>query len=159
MINPVIDIFITGGNNTQGSNMELKNDQLATSLLYFYDSPFWGHGINYFRENIQERYGMLSGLAGLEGYGYRILVELGVFMLIAFIIYIISFIRVTVSYYKQNKMVASILISQFIAFIFFIIATGDYGGVFEYAFIIIGLNLKWLISKSMSQLTDIKYKS
>lgn len=147
MIKPVIDIFITGGNNTQGSNVELKNDQLAASLLYFYDSPFFGHGINYFRENIQESYGMLSGLAGLEGYGYRILVELGVFMLIAFIIYIINFIQVTISYYKQNKMIASILISQFIAFIFFIIATGDYGGVFEYCFIIIGLNLKWLIIK------------
>lgn len=157
MINPVIDIFITGGNNTQGSNVELKNDQLATSLLYFYDSPFLGHGINYFRENIQERYGMLSGLAGLEGYGYRILVELGVFMLIAFIIYIINFIRITVSYYKQNKMIASILISQFIAFIFFIIATGDYGGVFEYAFIIIGVNLKWLISSQ--NVSIIKYKN
>ena len=145
MIDAVADIFITGGNNTSGSNMELKDMQMATSLTYFGEAPIFGHGILYFKEDIQPRYGVMSGLAGLEGYGYRLLIEMGGIMIIAFIMYITKFCSIAIKGRYQCKSLASLAIAQFIAFIFFIMATGDYGNIFEYSLILIGINLKHLV--------------
>lgn len=145
MIDSVIDLFISGGNNTYGSNIELKNRQLAASLLYFKESPLFGHGLQYFRENIQTRSGGVSDLAGLEGYGYRMLVEMGLSMILVFVIFIFQFIKFALNNRKSSLQMSSIILSQFLAFIFFIIATGDYGNVFEFCLIIIGINLKYII--------------
>lgn len=145
MIDSVADIWQTGGDSTEGSNMELKNEQLAVSLLYFQESPIWGHGIGYFRDVIQERYGTQSGLAGLEGYEYRLLVELGLVMIIAFIIFILKFMRIVIRYKIYDSLLSSITLGQFVAFVFFLMATGDYGNIFQYAFILIGINLKFLL--------------
>lgn len=148
MIDSVVDVWQTGGNSTKGSNMELKKEQLAVSLIYFQESPIWGHGIGYFRDVIQERYGTQSGLAGLEGYGYRLLVELGLVMIIAFIIFIIKFIRIVIRHKIYDSLLSSITLGQFVAFVFFLMATGDYGNVFQYAFILIGINFKFLLLQS-----------
>ena len=145
MIDSVVNLWTTGGNNTSGSNMDLKSEQLAVSLVYFQEAPIWGHGIDYFKNYIQVRYGTLSGLAGLEGYGYRMLVELGIVMIIAFIVFVIDFICVIICQKRKSPLLSSIILGQFIAFIFFLMATGDYGKVFEYAFILIGINLKYLL--------------
>lgn len=157
MIDSVADIWLTGGDNTSGSNMDLKNEQLAVSFLYFQDSPIWGHGIAYFKNFIQERYGTLSGLAGLEGYGYRLLVELGLVMIIAFITFIIKFIRIVTKHKTYDLLLSSITLSQFVAFVFFLMATGDYGNVFEYSLILIGINLKFLLLQSKATI-PISYK-
>lgn len=145
MIDSVVNLWTTGGNNTSGSNMDLKSEQLAVSLVYFQEAPIWGHGIDYFKNYIQVRYGTLSGLAGLEGYGYRMLVELGIVMIIAFIVFVIDFICVIICQKRKSPLLSSIILGQFIAFIFFLMATGDYGKVFEYTFILIGINLKYLL--------------
>lgn len=145
MMDSVIDLITTGGDNTKGSNMELKDTQLTTSLMYFSEAPFFGHGINYYSENIFPRLGSLSGLAGLEGYGFRLLIEMGGFMIVAFIVYVIRFVYVAIQGRKVNKQWSSVVIAQFIAFIFYLMATGDYGNVFEYCFILIGINLKYLL--------------
>lgn len=144
MMDSVIDLAATGGNNTSGSNMELKDVQLTTSLMYFEEAPFFGHGIYYYSENIFPRLGSLSGLAGLEGYGFRLLIEMGGFMIVAFVVYVIRFVYVAIKGRRINKQWSSVVIAQFIAFIFFLMATGDYGNVFEYCFILIGINLKYL---------------
>lgn len=148
MIDSVVDIWQTGGDSMEGSNMELKKEQLAVSLLYFQESPIWGHGIGYFRDVIQERYGTQSGLAGLEGYEYRMLVELGLVMIVAFVVFVIRFIIVVARQRKHVPLLSCIILGQFAAFMFFLMATGDYGNVFEYAFILIGINLKVLLISS-----------
>ena len=145
VMDSVIDLITTGGNNTKGSNMELRNDQLATSLIYFREAPFLGHGIYYYSETIFPRLGSFSGLAGLEGYGFRLLIEMGGFMIVAFIVYVIRFVHTAIKGRKINKQWSSVVIAQFIAFVFYLMATGDYGNVFEYCFILIGINLKYLL--------------
>lgn len=70
----VLDILLTGGENTGGSSVELRNYQMATALMYFAEAPWVGHGIYYTMNLINEnglfynRYNSL--LAGAEGYPF-----------------------------------------------------------------------------------------
>lgn len=145
IVDSTLDVIFTGGQNTHGSNMELKDTQLQYSILYFLEAPIWGHGIGFFREYIQPRYGTMSGLAGMEGYGYRMLVELGGVMIVAFVAFVIRFLNVLCGLRKVHRNIFSITIAQFICFYFYIIAAGDYGNIFEYSFILIGMNLRYLL--------------
>ena len=151
VMNSVFDIFISGGSNLTGSSIEMRELQLTTAFMYFNESPFWGHGLQYFSENIQPQYGTRSGLAGLESYAFRLLVEMGLFMIIAFIIYVFRFIYIANRRKSCSLQISSLVLAQFVAFVFFLIATGDYGNVFEYCLIIIGVNLKYLMVRENSR--------
>lgn len=50
----VLDILLTGGENTGGSSVELRNYQMATALMYFAEAPWVGHGIYYTMNLINE---------------------------------------------------------------------------------------------------------
>ena len=137
----ILDVLLNGGEDVQGSSVELKIVQLNAALKYFYESPIWGHGIYFFQEYIFSRF-RSSQLAGLEGYGYRMLVELGVFMIIAFVIYFISIIYSGYKCRNSSKLLSSVLIAQSAAFCVFLLLAGDQSHTFEYCFVIIGLTYK-----------------
>mgnify|MGYP000211105584 CR=1 FL=1 len=140
----VIDIFLTGGKNTSGSTVELKEQQQKFAYLFFLQSPWWGNGYNYFNEVIQMgKINFYNGeLAGLEGYGYRLLVEQGIFMIIANIIYILQITKYLLK--RINVPLSKVSLAIFIAFVFFIMVAGTYGGVMYYTFIILGMNIKFI---------------
>lgn len=140
----VLDIFLTGGTKTEGSNVELKEKQMETSLLYFYLHPYFGSGFNYFREVIVLKDAAASeALAGLEGYGYKLLVEEGIFMIIA-----VSWLFLSILWYFLKrlsvKQYSSMGVAWTLSFLFFIISTGTYGGVFTICMIFIGMLLKYV---------------
>lgn len=66
----IFDVFLTGGNNAKGSNIELKGLQLDTSIKYFLNAPFFGNGFRYFQEELAsgKTVSYDGSLAGLEGY-------------------------------------------------------------------------------------------
>lgn len=144
----VINLLFSGEDSMIGSDINLKIEQEGASLSLFYQAPFFGHGINYFQENIASRYGGLSRLYGLEGYGFRMLVEMGGFMIISFLLYIYRFFVSLFNNRKKAKFFASITFVQFLGFLFHIFATGDHGGVFEYCLIMIGINYRMTIITS-----------
>lgn len=140
----VLDLLSTGGEETEGSTVELKEDQLETSLFFFYLHPWFGNGFNYFGEVISQRFdtGQI-GLAGMEGYGYKLLIEEGIFMIIAvamlFVCLIIFFIkRLIVRQY------AAMGVAWIASFLFFILGTGTYGGIFTIGMLFIGMLLRYV---------------
>lgn len=140
----VLDIVFTGGENTSGSNVELKENQWETSLLFFYLHPYFGNGFNYFHETISQQYDTAEiGLFGLEGYEYKLLVEEGLFMIIAVIWLFVSLI---VFFFKrlEVKRFSSMGIAWIISFLFFINGTGTYGGIFTIGMLFIGMLLKYV---------------
>ena len=102
----IVDLVLTGGQNTEGSSSELRELQWLTTLNYLEDAPIWGHGHGYTMQLVNEdgRFFFLkdSSLAGAEGYQYITLIDFGIsYMLLAsvfFIVLIRYFVR-----YIHNK--------------------------------------------------------
>lgn len=140
----VFDIIKTGGQNTNGSTTDLKQDQLETSLFFFSLHPFFGNGFNYYQEVIGVRYDTGKiGLAGLEGYGYKLLVEEGIFMIIAVVL---LFFQMLLFFFKRLsiKQYSSMGIAWVISFLFYMLTAGSYGGIFTIGMIFIGMLVKYV---------------
>lgn len=145
--NTVSDIFVEGGGKTGGSNIELKETQFEASMLFFLVHPYFGNGFYYFQEVIAKRYELGGngglGLWGLEGYGYKLLVEEGIFMISAVTILFVSMI----AYFLKRLSVrqyASMGVAWIVSFLFFIMGTGTYGGIFTIGMLFIGMLLKYV---------------
>lgn len=137
-----IDIFLTGGENTGGSDMELKDMQFDTSYQLFLLHPFFGNGFNYFKEVLSEDDSVwLEDLAGMEGFAYELMIEEGGIMIASVVL---LFIMIVLNFYKNNKnsSFAPIGIAWTLSFLFFICATGTYGGIFTIGMVFIGIILK-----------------
>lgn len=136
-------IMVADDNSLHGSNLELKNNQWIASLYFFRQSPFFGNGFDYFGEVITKSGAGGSNsemLAGLEGYIYKLLVEQGIFMIIASVSFFFFLIRFFIkNVFSDFSILAIALIA---GFIFFIISTGTYGGIFTMFGIIIGMLIK-----------------
>lgn len=151
IVDSLIGIFVTGGDSTMGSDLNLKTIQLQASYALFCQSPIFGHGLNYYRDVIAVRFGGKTDLFGLEGYGYRMMVEMGLLMIIAFVLYFVKVIKTIFRNYRVSRLFASLLLAQFLSFIFYIFATGEYGGVFEFCMIMIGLNFRMMIERAKNR--------
>lgn len=147
-----IDIFISGGDHTRGSSVALKFSQMEASMYFFKQAPFWGNGFYFFREVIFGKDVSYSGgnLAGMEGFGYELLVEEGLFMIIGVMIFFYSLF----AYFSRRRYLGDYAhagVAWTVSFIVFIMFAGDYGGIFTIGMIMIGFILKFV------QLYEILY--
>lgn len=149
MIDSAIDLVVTGGENTGGSNVDLKEQQWIASLTYFYNAPFFGNGIAYFDEVIGNVNSPLQNtlLAGMEGYQYKLLIENGLFMIVTVIIF---YAKLFILFFKNSESsIAYVGIACTFTFLFFICATGTYGSTFLHFGIYIGLFLRCVYDKNI----------
>lgn len=141
----VIDIFTSGGNHTEGSDIALKYNQLKASMYFFARAPFFGNGFHFFQEVILDKDLSYTGgyLGGMEGFGYKLLVEEGLFMILGVTIFFFS-----LCFYFFNRRYlgdyAHAGIAWTLSFLVFILFTGDYGGIFTIGMILIGMLLKFI---------------
>jgi hypothetical protein len=73
-VNSVIDVFLTGGQNTSGSSVELRESQWEVAVAIGSTAPLFGHGVG-FTENLINETGVIKmayrgGLFGAEGYQF-----------------------------------------------------------------------------------------
>lgn len=137
----VVDIFTTGGENTGGSNVELKQNQLNAALMYFAQHPYFGNGFYYFVDVLAPR-DMQGDLVGLEGYGYQLLLEEGIFMIIAVIT---LFASIILYFFKRLKVkqISSMGIAWTVSFVFYLLTAGTNGGIFIKGMLFIGMALRY----------------
>ncbi|MBM6662929.1 O-antigen ligase family protein [Marseilla massiliensis] len=149
MIDSAIDLVMTGGENTQGSTTDLKEQQWEVSLLSFYDAPFFGHGLSYFNEVMGNKDSFIYDplIAGMEGYQYKLLIEQGGFMIIAVIIFYVQLFTFFLKKRKHNQTVSYVGTACTVSFLFFICATGVYGSAFLHFGIYIGILLRCVYDK------------
>lgn len=149
MIDSALDLLITGGANSSGSTMDLKEQQWATSVLYFSDAPYFGHGLYYFPEVMGNKYSRYFEplIAGMEGYQYKILIEQGGFMAVAVVIFYIQLLFVFFKNRSRNITIAYTGIACMFAFLFFICSTGTYGSTFLHFGVYIGILLRCVYDK------------
>lgn len=140
-----IDLVASGGSQTKGSSVELKFNQMTASAYFFAKSPLFGNGFHYFSEVIQGKDLSYTGgnLAGLEGYGYKLLVEEGLFMIIGVSI---LFFGICAYFFRRRYLgdYAHAGIAWTVSFLVFVMAAGDYGGIFTIGMLLIGMLLKFI---------------
>lgn len=141
----VIDIIASGGNQTEGSNVTLKLNQMKASAYFFAKSPLFGNGFHYFSEVLLRKDISYTGgtLAGLEGYGYKLLVEEGLFMILGVSVF---FFRLCTYFFRRRYLgiYAHAGIAWTVSFLAFLMFAGEYGGVFTIGILLIGMLLKFI---------------
>lgn len=156
----IFDVFLTGGNNAKGSNIELKGLQLDTSIKYFLNAPFFGNGFRYFQEELAsgKTVSYDGSLAGLEGYFFVMLVENGIFMISGMITFFAMLIWYPIKRIKIGY-VCYLSIALTIFFIFFIYITGTYGNIYVYFMTFIGITIKYIQIKDCINLALPAHKT
>ncbi len=128
-IDSVLDIFLTGSQNTGGSSTELRELQLATSVAIGLEAPIMGNGIGYGGELIREnglfegfytRYG--GGLAGIEGYPFFVMIDYGFVYLGLATLFFINMYRLMIKHLRNrtvrnDAIIAISLLTCFLAYI------------------------------------------
>lgn len=142
IINKIADTFASKGETeVTGSSLALRLTQFESAWNYFIESPLWGHGFNYYINNIFEENTDNNGLWGMESYILWLLVEQGIFMIILSIIYYILIIKNIlkyrfISYYKIPLTLTIVLIVHIIL--------NRPADIYEYFLPFIGLGIKLL---------------
>lgn len=117
LVGGITDIFTTGGENTKGSNVEMRQLQLAASYAYFLQNPIWGNGV-LFIGSITSKTGQYhhlynTDLLGSEGYIYYLLIEYGIIYIILIITLTIKLIRYFLEYRKKDNELGSLSLAIF----------------------------------------------
>jgi O-antigen ligase len=90
-IDSSVDIFVSGGQKTEGSTVEMRKRQLAASIKVFKQSPVFGNGLYYIKENLgyisAEKNSSAEDFDGFESYAYNLLIEQGLVGILANIIF------------------------------------------------------------------------
>jgi hypothetical protein len=120
----VVDLFTTGGQNSGGSSIDLRQSQLLASLYFFNSHPMFGNGIDYL-SSINTYNVMKQSMMGSESMIYSILINEGLFG----IIYTFSFfISLIIKFYKRRKYgIVKLGLPLIISFLFFSLGTGIQG--------------------------------
>ncbi|PTQ99330.1 O-antigen ligase-like membrane protein [Mucilaginibacter yixingensis] len=134
----------------EGSSMKMRQMQLDASVRIFNQSPVTGNGFEYINENLgyssdTKKSKSSKDLEGFESYYFKLLIEQGMLgiagNLILFIVLIIWLIKKYFKVSQFGKKIIVFTISITIAFIIFIIGTGDLGS-FLFFMSILGINIK-----------------
>lgn len=149
IVEETVNTFSSKGSKLEGSSVEMRDTQLQSSLLLFYEKPLFGHGFSYIVEGLGfgegDKRNSDSSFAGFESYSYKLLIEQGaagifsnVFLLLSFIVFLI----------KKRKDIEPLgkplvygVMGTLVIFVLFILGTGDMGS-FLFSMSLLGVNIR-----------------
>lgn len=130
-------------NSADGSNTDMRQDQLEICLYWMKDSPIWGNGRNYIFKVVSV---YDEKIFGAESLWFRLLVDYGIVGCITYIIWIISIMIVL---WKYNRYYIAIPVAIFIGKTTSILMDVDYEYFLWMTVTIIKCH-KYLFYKNMS---------
>jgi hypothetical protein len=143
------DVVLNGGKSTEGSSVDMRQQQLLISYKYFNDSPIYGNGFDYIIENL----GFSSDLSkresdadayGFESYFFTLLIEQGIVGIVAnlilFIALIIYHIRNIFKLRGSDRRFVFINLLNILGYLVFILTTGTLNSM-PFFFIIMGISI------------------
>lgn len=116
-----------GKDDVSGSSLEMRDMQTEHALLYFAESPVFGHGLDWIREGLgygTDNYKGDSHMLGFESYSYVVLIERGIVGAIAEIMILLSILVYLWKKRKRSPVNSSYAIAALLGFIFFSLSTG-----------------------------------
>jgi hypothetical protein len=127
------DTFFSDGSDLEGSSLEMREMQLAASLVIFNQSPVFGNGFNYIVEDLgysgeREKRNSDNDLKGFESYIYLLLIEQGMIGMLVNILFFIALAIYSLKKYGETsilgKKISILCFSTLLMFLSFIIGTG-----------------------------------
>ncbi|MRX68168.1 O-Antigen ligase [Flavobacterium resistens] len=150
LIDESINTFTSKGSKLEGSSLEMRQVQMAASVIIFNKSPYFGNGFNYISEDLgysteDDKRSSDIDFAGFESYIYKLLIEqgsIGIFANLFFFIYLFNYLfKMRKKVDLMGKRLIYLTISMTISFLSFIIGTSDMGS-FMVFMTLLGVNLK-----------------
>jgi hypothetical protein len=130
-VNNVLDIFITGGEQTSGSSIQMRQVQTLVAIHYFTQQPIRGNGYDYINNELgwgdRDNAILDSNMAGFESILYVWLIEQG---LIGLVTKLLFFISIIIFFWKKRLThikLSGIGLSIISLFLMFAIGTGALG--------------------------------
>lgn len=138
----VTDIFITGGEESTGSSVELREIQTTSALYYFTQHPYWGHGFNYHDVVHSGEEGSRDDLYGLEGYHLKLLVEEGGIQIVLVLFFLtLLFSKILKNSKKMKDNYSIMMFTILTTYIIFLISSRP-GDTWHYVMPMLGALLK-----------------
>lgn len=161
-IDLAVDVFITGGADSDGSSVDMRQTQLIASLYYFYQKPIFGNGFEYITENLgwdsdKDKRSSEDDFAGFESYGYKLLIEQGIVMIVFVSIFFFTLIRYFYRHRMYTPHYSGIGQVSTIMFLVFSLATGTLG-TWTISFVLIGVAMK-LIELNKTNGQEISHRN
>lgn len=124
----------TDDRNVSGSSLAMRLDQIEVAKVYYNERPAWGHGIGYYNAFLQKGDDKM-GLLGMESIILWLLVEYGLYLIVAIIALVISilfyFIKVRLKYDEKETTTVGLVI--LLVFVLHELLNRPWG-IFEIAF-------------------------
>ena len=148
VITRTTNIFITGGNDVEGSSINMRLVQLYGAISEFNKNPIWGNGLNYISKDLGYDSGERKSAKiffGFESYIFRLLIEFG---LVGILLNIILFYYLFKIFFKYRKAypdechLATLNINIIVVFLIFSSLTGAMNSIII-TFCLLGVGLKY----------------
>lgn len=118
-VNGVVDIFTTGGENTGGSSVDLRERQLAVATSFAVNNPVWGCGNGFCNamqnEASHQNIFYVSDLAGAESIIFYMLIDYGFVYIGLIIIYYLLLIAFCIRNGRKNRDILALVTPAIIA--------------------------------------------
>ena len=136
-----VSVILSDDDSKQmGSSINMRQNQLMISMLYFSNNPVLGNGIDYYAEVVKPDDMVIKrlGLYGAESYVFILLIERGIIQIVAIILFCIAII---IHYYRNLRacrLESAVGMAIFLSFVLISITTGN-SGKWEFALPLVGL--------------------
>ena len=148
-VNSVIDVFLTGGQNTSGSSVELRESQWEVAVAIGSTAPLFGHGVG-FTENLINETGVIKmayrgGLFGAEGYQFFLAIDYGLIYSLMVVFFFLSMLFFFIKgYFFKNRSEYAILGFVLTVFEIFFLFSSRPQGSWHITMLFAGLFMKML---------------
>ena len=143
----IFSLFVDQFENSRGSNLELRKEQMAFSVLSIRRSPIYGNGVQYtskfiFRDTDDGSRGTAKGyynenLGGLESIVFRKIIDFGILGLASFLFFLLFF-QFYFLFNKKYSVYASSGGLVTCSFTLFLILSGTLANSIIYGFVFMG---------------------
>ena len=163
-VNSVIDVFLTGGQNTSGSSVELRESQWEVAVAIGSTAPLFGHGVG-FTDNLIAENGVINmayrgGLFGAEGYQFFLAIDYGLIYSLMSVFFFLSMLFFFIKgYFVQNRSEYAVLGFVLTVFELFFLFSSRPQGSWQVTMLFAGLFMKMLCdARRNANSNEILYK-
>ena len=163
-VNSVIDVFLTGGQNTSGSSVELRESQWEVAVAIGSTAPLFGHGVG-FTDNLVAENGVINmayrgGLFGAEGYQFFLAIDYGLIYSLMSVFFFLSMLFFFIKgYFVQNRSEYAVLGFVLTVFELFFLFSSRPQGSWQVTMLFAGLFMKMLCdARRNANSNEILYK-
>lgn len=127
-VNSITSLFDANAEQTGGSTIEGRENQLDVSMLIFSQNPIWGNGYDYWGEvAMNDTYWKEQGIYGAESYVFILLIERGLVQIVVIVLFFVACLGMFLIRRKRVRSENAFAFSLLASFLAISVMTGNTG--------------------------------